>query len=223
MRLFAIGDIHGCLHELDELLAEIKPTKDDTLLTLGDIIDRGPDSKGVIQRLLQLKTKTNLLMLRGNHEQLMLDARFDEVAYVTWMHNGGMEMLRSYSPSATLLDIPLEHIAFLEKPPLFYWETSTHIFVHGGLDPHTDLPLQSKDTMLWSRFAHPAPHKTGKIMVCGHTPQISGRPNHQGHAICLDTATFTGGPLTALEVRTGDVWQAFSMGGVLKTKLADYR
>jgi serine/threonine protein phosphatase 1 len=223
MRLFAIGDIHGCLHELDSLLTEINPTPQDTLITLGDVIDRGPDSKGVIQRLIALKKKTNLIMLRGNHEQLMLDARFDEVSYISWMQNGGQEMLRSYDPNATLMEVPLEHLAFLERPPLFYHETPTHILVHGGLDPHADLSMQVKDLMLWSRFANPLPHKSGKIMVCGHTPQTTGRPANLGHAICLDTATFTNGPLTAMELNTGQIWQAFSFGNILKTHIDDYR
>ena len=223
MRLFAIGDIHGCLSELDTLLAAIHPKKTDTLITLGDIIDRGPDSKGVIERLIALKKKTNLIMLRGNHEQLLLDSRFDEVAYITWMKNGGQETLRSYGENATLMEVPLQHIAFLEKPPLFYHETPTHIFVHGGLDPHADMPIQLREIMLWERFQNPRPHKSGKIMVCGHTPQLSGRPAHLGHAICLDTASFINGPLTALEINSGDVIQAYPMGNILKTHLDDYK
>ena len=222
MRLFAIGDIHGCLHELDSLLTEINPTPQDTLITLGDVIDRGPDSKGVIQRLIALKKKTNLIMLRGNHEQLMLDARFDEVSYISWMQNGGQEMLRSYGPSATLMEVPLEHLAFLERPPLFYHETPTHILVHGGLDPHADLSMQVKDLMLWSRFANPLPHKSGKIMVCGHTPQKSGRPMNRGFAICLDTNACRGGNLSCLDAASGRLWQADAQCQVTRYHISDF-
>src|SRR5262245_55090137 len=97
MRTFAIGDIHGCSRAFDTLLVQVAPRPDDRIITLGDYVDRGPDSCGVINRLLALSKQLRLVCLRGNHDQMMLDARDSPLAEEMWLECGGRETLRSYS------------------------------------------------------------------------------------------------------------------------------
>src|SRR4051812_16114737 len=120
MRVLAIGDIHGCLHPLDDLLAWVKPAADDTLVMLGDYVDRGPDTRGVLDRLIELKRRhPRLVCLRGNHELMMLGARDgDRSDLKMWLSVGGVQTLGSYGTagkSGTLADVPREHWEFLER------------------------------------------------------------------------------------------------------------
>ena len=96
-RILAIGDIHGCLTALDTLLGFVQPTPDDQLIFLGDYIDRGPDSKGVLDRLIELKQTRQIVCLRGNHEVMMLAGREGRDDFRFWMSFGGMEALGSYA------------------------------------------------------------------------------------------------------------------------------
>ena len=99
MRVLAIGDIHGCSRALDHLVSAIGLRKRDQIVALGDYVDRGPDSAGVINRLLDLRKKHRLICLRGNHEQLMLDARQGNDRFIEWLHSGGQQTLfASYQP-----------------------------------------------------------------------------------------------------------------------------
>lgn len=95
MSIIAIGDIHGCPLSLDALLEKVAPTAEDTLLFIGDYIDRGPDSKGVIDRLIKLNDEHNCIFLRGNHEELLL-GYLDRGEYDLWAINGGIQTLASY-------------------------------------------------------------------------------------------------------------------------------
>src|SRR5437016_2814525 len=117
MRTLAIGDIHGCLRALDTLLAEVRPQPDDVVITLGDYVDRGPDSKGVIDLLLELAKRCRLICLRGNHDFMMQEARKNFFTEREWLAMGGKPTLASYSgraESGTLKDVPAEHWQFLE-------------------------------------------------------------------------------------------------------------
>jgi len=95
-RVLAIGDIHGCSRALDALLRAVDPTKDDVIILLGDYIDRGSDSSGVIDQLIQLSTSHHLIPLRGNHEEMMMDARRGPELLQFWQRCGGNDALRSY-------------------------------------------------------------------------------------------------------------------------------
>src|SRR5687767_8328105 len=131
MRTLAIGDIHGCPAALDALLAAARPAADDVLVFLGDYVDRGPDSRGVIDRLLALRKAHRVVALRGNHELMMLRARADRTEYRMWCEVGGLQCLGSYGPApgraGTLADVPAEHWRFLEEECGDYYETDTHI------------------------------------------------------------------------------------------------
>src|SRR5437870_3329448 len=96
MRTLAIGDIHGCLRAFDLLLATVCPEPDDLLVTLGDYVDRGPDSKGVLERLIDLQGRCRLVALMGNHDIMMVQARDDPQAFRNWLECGGKQTLESY-------------------------------------------------------------------------------------------------------------------------------
>ena len=211
-RVFAIGDVHGCLKSLQRLDTELVFSPDDTVITLGDYVDRGPDSKGVIDFLLDLRNRTKLVTLRGNHEIIMLTARIRGVDYLeAWLGVGGEETMASYS-AKKWSDIPSAHWEFLEST-LPAHESSTHFFVHANVTPDKPLDQQSESVLYWERFqGDERPHCSGKIMVCGHTSQHSGKPFNIGHAVCIDTWVYGDGWLTCLEVATGRYWQADEAG-----------
>jgi serine/threonine protein phosphatase 1 len=214
MRHLAIGDVHGCITALTTLAAFVPFRPDDVLVTLGDHVDRGPDSCAVLDWLIDRQSRGNLISLRGNHEVMMLHARDDADALSTWLEVGGDAALASYSPfgdAGKLIDVPDAHWEFLEQT-LPHHEIDTHFFVHANAYP--DLPLaEQPDFMLyWESFEHPPPHVSGKVMVCGHTSQKSGRPRSVGHAVCIDTWVYGKGWLTALDVATGRYWQSNQRG-----------
>jgi serine/threonine protein phosphatase 1 len=226
MRTLAIGDIHGCLRALDGLLALLRPQPDDVVVTLGDYADRGPNSRGVIDRLLELRTRCRLVCLRGNHDQMMLDARGDPLALCTWLPYGGRQTLDSYGNPGRLEDVPDAHWQFLEAT-LPYHEIDTHFFVHANVYHELPLAEQHDHMLYWEKLGATwsAPHFSGKTMVCGHTAQKSGVPLDLGHAVCIDTFVYGTGWLTGLEVRTGRLWQARQNGatrtGHLGERLAE--
>lgn len=215
MRHLAIGDIHGCFQALQALAAAVPFTPADVLVTLGDYVDRGPDSCAVLDWLIAHHRRGRLIALRGNHELMMLRARDDAALLKGWLACGGDATLASYSPfddAGRLVDVPDAHWEFLESHTRPWYEADTHFFVHANA--HPDLPLaEQPDFMLyWEGFHDPAPHESGKVMVCGHTPQPAGRPRSVGHAVCIDTHAHAGGWLTCLDVGTGRYWQANQRG-----------
>jgi serine/threonine protein phosphatase 1 len=214
MRVLAIGDIHGCSQALDTLLSAVCPGPEDLIITLGDYVDRGPDSRGVLDRLCQLTETGRLVALKGNHDQMMLEARGDPEKEEDWLLCGGKPTLASYAQfglGGVLEDVPDSHWHFLERC-LPYYEIDSHFFVHANA--YADLPLadQPEYMLLWEPLADPGAHESGKIMVCGHTAQNSGVPLHLGHTICIDTKVYKTGWLTCLDVITGKIWQAHQSG-----------
>jgi serine/threonine protein phosphatase 1 len=223
MRTLAIGDIHGCLRQFDALLEGIAPSPDDRIVLLGDYIDRGPDSSGVVKRLLSLAQTHSVTALMGNHEQMMLEARGSHDKYADWLLNGGDATLRSYGGvRGTLRDIPAEHWHFIEKNLRDYFETETHLFVHANAYPDMSMDEQPDYMLRWERCDNIIAHESGKIIVCGHTPQVSGHPMNRGYAICLDTNAFDGGPLTCLDVESGRLWMADVDGRVRRAHISDF-
>lgn len=212
MRTIAIGDIHGCLSSLVALVKHAGITDDDTIVTLGDYVDRGPDSRGVIDYLLRLGREQRVVSLLGNHELLMLGARESPQALDWWQQDvvGGAATLESYG-LYDLGGIPPHHWDFIENC-LPYHETDSHFFVHANADPALPLDQQDERHLYWKRFGEPAPHRSGKVMVCGHTSQSSGEPLDVGHAVCIDTRAYGGGWLTAYDPGSGRYWQTNEQG-----------
>jgi serine/threonine protein phosphatase 1 len=210
-RTIAIGDIHGCSIALTALLELIAPQPDDTLITLGDYVDRGIDSKGVLDLLIALKDRCRLIPILGNHDEMMLHAKDGRSDFQFWLNCGGDAALDSYGSTSQLDLIPAAHFRFLERCYLFF-ETDAHFFVHANYKP--DLPLDRQDdhTLRWLSLRDfvPGPHSSGKIAVLGHTPQPDVLD--LGHLICLDTGCCNGGWLTALDVASGAVRQVDEKG-----------
>ena len=214
MRTLAIGDIHGVSAALDALMELVRPTPDDVLVFLGDYVDRGPDSKGVLDRLLAWSQTLQLVCLRGNHELLMLDARSGRDELRMWLSVGGMQSLASYGVGgrASLEDVPEEHWNFLEERCGDYFETETHIFVHANLDPSLPLTDQTESMLFWEFLEGPIDHISGKTVICGHSSQRGGEPRAWRTTVCIDTHAYGGGWLTCLDVDTGQYWQADATG-----------
>jgi serine/threonine protein phosphatase 1 len=209
--LLAVGDIHGCFAALETLAAAVPFAAEDLLVTLGDYVDRGPDSRAVVDWLIARWKLGRLIPLRGNHELIMLEARFSKGLENSWLAFGGDATLASYGPpgiDGRLDDVPPEHWEFFERSCRDYYETDTHFFVHASADPQLPLDRQPAQMLFWEKFADPPPHISGKIMVCGHTSQKDGVPRNLGHAVCIDTWVYGDGWLTCLEPATGRFWQA---------------
>ncbi|MGN6248023.1 MAG: metallophosphoesterase family protein [Ginsengibacter sp.] len=170
-RIFAIGDIHGCSKTFDKLLTEkIKITKEDDIYCIGDYIDRGPDSKGVLDRIMQLRREGyKIHTLRGNHEQMMLEASSDKRSMNLWLDNGGKSTMKSFGIKS-LQELPPEYLTFLNETE-FYLQKHHFIFVHAGLNFKKSDLFEDKQAMLWERDFFPQQPELGdRLMIHGHTP-----------------------------------------------------
>jgi serine/threonine protein phosphatase 1 len=164
---------------------------------LGDYIDRGPDSRAVVERLMELQGRVprRVICLKGNHEQMLEQTEVDSFQLLNWLANGGNTTLASYQAEHPR-GIPLAHRAWLESLAL-YFDDGLRFFVHAGVDPFTPLDRQRAEILLWVRDEFPDDIDTGRLIVHGHTPQLSGVPELRRFRLNLDTAAFAGGPLTA--------------------------
>lgn len=222
-RHLAIGDIHGCYDALRTLCDFVGLCKDDTLITLGDYSGKGPDALAVIDWLSRINLTHRLIPLRGNHDIMMLKARTSEAKFRKWINAGGDTTLRSYTPFGRklgmLTDIPESHWNFLDNHLQPFFETETHFFVHANASPDIPLHSQSDFKLYRKKFNNPSLHKSGKIMVCGHTAQKSGVPVTNGHAICLDTFAHGRGWLSCLHIESGIIYQANQHGQTRQLRL----
>ena len=197
-RTLIIGDIHGCLELLKRLMDKVKWQPDqDRLIFLGDYIDRGPDSKGVIDFLLQLMRESEKVQcLMGNHESMFLDF-LSGVDISTFLINGGEDTLRSYYFDGETI-IPPEHIHFLKNLQILL-ELQDYCTVHAGLMPGLQIKEQSIDDMIWIRepFIY-SKYDFGKKIIFGHT--VFYDPLVMDNKIGLDTGAVYGNKLTCLEL-----------------------
>jgi serine/threonine protein phosphatase 1 len=214
-RTFAIGDIHGCSTALGALLEAVRPRPEDVIVTLGDYLNRGPDSRGVLDRLIDLTRRCRLVPLLGNHDQMLLDVRSGKYPIYWLLDMGGTATLDSYGPSRDLDLIPDAHFGFLESCRDFY-ETDTHIFVHANYFPDIPMVEQHVGMLRWEslRAMTPGSHESGKTVIVGHTSQKNGEILDIGHLKCIDTYCCGGGWLTALDVNTEEIWQADREGNM---------
>lgn len=215
-RILAIGDIHGYLNALETLVDLVSPQGDDTLITVGDYVDRGPDSAGVIEWLIQKFDDRQLVPLRGNHDIMMLDAIDGGDWDGGWQSFGGDKTLESYQRRGVdpkKDGLPGRHRQFIESDCQKIHVTENHFFVHANA--HYDMPFDEQPDWLvyWEKWFDPPPHVSGKTMVCGHTAQKNGWPLTIGHAVCIDTWIYgKTGWLTCLDVDSGEVWQTRESG-----------
>lgn len=226
LRLYAIGDVHGCLDKLKLLLDKIN--KDAAAATspvrkifLGDYIDRGLHSKEVIDFLLDWKTREKQppIFLKGNHEQVMLDLlrHADEELLHNWFNFGGRETLMSYgvNPALAATDrdalfaamkekVPRSHIDFLDGLELSV-SFGDYFFCHAGVRPGIDLGKQKEEDLIWIRYEFLNYSKSfGKVVVHGHT--ISHHAEFMPNRIGIDTGAYATGRLTALGLEGTKKW-----------------
>ncbi|MCA9241401.1 MAG: serine/threonine protein phosphatase, partial [Planctomycetales bacterium] len=208
-RLIAIGDIHGCRRALDGLLEIVAPRKDDRLVFLGDYVDRGPDSRGVLQDILRLSESLDVVTLLGNHEEMMLGVLERRSPLGWWYRYGGRETMQSYDPDCRLTSVPETHTDFLRRMRDFH-EEEHHFFVHANYVASEPLESQPAEALRWAdlRSGIPPLHVSGKTAIVGHTSQKSGEVLDKGHIVCIDTFCVGGGWLTAMDLLSGKVWQA---------------
>jgi diadenosine tetraphosphatase ApaH/serine/threonine PP2A family protein phosphatase len=207
-RLYAIGDVHGCVEELEALLEAIDPEPGDKLVFLGDYVDRGPSARGVIDRLIRLRDagRCQTVFLRGNHEDMFLSFLGERGSHgEAFLFNGGRATLASYgvvsgSPRARVPSmIPEPHLQFLRALELMHVD-GNYVFVHAGISPLQPLDAQREEDLLWIReeFIRNR-HRLGKTVVFGHTPQREVLW-HLPYKIGLDTGCVYGNKLSCLDV-----------------------
>ena len=213
-RIFAIGDIHGCLSKLEALIPQIEIDRDnDTLVFIGDYIDRGDDSKGVIDFLLDLRERIGTVVcLKGNHEEMFLDYLCNGKNEGMYLLNGGDATIASYGYRETRggvkVDVPETHMNFFRSLLLWY-ETEQYIFVHAGLRDEISLENQDPSDLLWIRYEFiRSSYDFGKTIVFGHTPVSHAEPLFLPGRIGIDTGAVYGGPLTCVELLSQKVYQA---------------
>lgn len=202
MRTFAIGDIHGCWTLLAILLARIdraagsEPCR---IVCLGDYVDRGPDSAGVVALLRARQVRAGegtFVCLTGNHEAMLLGARTRRDMARLWLANGGEETLASFG-AGHVDDLPADVLAWFAGLPSVF-EDARRCYVHAGLDPGRPRSDQSDEDRLWirGRFLE-SDHDFGRYVVHGHTPLAGHRPDVRARRVNLDTGAVFGGRLTA--------------------------
>jgi serine/threonine protein phosphatase 1 len=197
---YVIGDIHGCLGPLQKLLDKVGPRPEDELIFIGDYVDRGPQSKEVVDYLLGLSSRCVFLL--GNHEKMLLDflAGEDQDLYLA---NGGQATLRSYGGDPD--NIPEAHRRFFQNLQPMY-ETGGFLCVHAGIRPMVPLPEQTLRDLVWIRQEfYQFVGKFPKPVVFGHTPmrQVLMAEDRIG----IDTGCVYGGKLTCLRVPQREIVQ----------------
>ena len=240
MRTYAIGDIHGHLSLLHDLHARIEADRratgdqDAPVVHVGDLVDRGPDSRGVIEHLRQgIEQGENWVVLKGNHDRMFAGFLRDAAHHdpglrreLSWLHPrlGGAATLASYGVThpadrpvpkvhadAQAL-VPAEHLAFLEALPTHY-RRGEALFVHAGIRPGIPIPEQSETDLLWIRepfLSDVVSH--GPLIVHGHT--AIDRPTHHGNRVNIDTSAAYGGPLSAIALDGRQVFHLTERGRV---------
>ncbi|MEQ1489491.1 MAG: metallophosphoesterase family protein [Terricaulis sp.] len=221
---YAIGDVHGEIEKLDRLLSFIRddPVRREAaykIVFLGDLIDRGPDSRAVVERVMNAVAKGEALAVKGNHEELMIHAyeKTESVGVFFWAENGGDETISSYMMANGVYDdwrdaIDDRHIQWLKALPAIIRDEARGLaFVHGGIDPAT-FPNCTDEVRMWTRsqkFFDPGrwparPELEGLVVVHGHTPTHDFKPHSNPRRINVDTGACFGGPLTAVVLAPGE-------------------
>lgn len=224
MSIFAIGDVHGCADELEELLGMLPLRDDSTLVMLGDYIDRGPFSRRVIETLIEWKKRHDIVTLSGNHEEMLrefLDGSNPQ-RVARFILNGGSSTLADFADDHGEWVIPESHVQFLEGLKLWH-ETDEHFFVHAGV-PDMALkdidPVRDRDELLWIRRAFIGnTRRWEKRIVHGHTPVNAVEVS--ASRINVDTACAYGGFLTAIELPSHRIYSVPRKTGLRPAFLRD--
>jgi serine/threonine protein phosphatase 1 len=225
-RILAVSDIHGDIHKFESLLELVEYNSEhDQLILLGDYVDRGPQSRAVLNKVMELVSDGGAIALMGNHDKMMIDA-FDipenPLHLKRWYYNGGIKTLQNYGYVVDKDDAkywyttdeepePLEvnsairpHLEFLRTLP-YYYETDTHIFVHAGVQPEVALESADPHELLWIRDEFHHGYTGEKTVVFGHTPvkHLHKKPEVYfggNRIIGIDGGCAYGGRLYCLEI-----------------------
>ncbi|MGQ9818628.1 MAG: metallophosphoesterase family protein [Candidatus Kapaibacteriales bacterium] len=167
---FVIGDVHGCILTLIELIEKkIKPKRNDEIIFVGDLIDRGPNPKAVVDYILEMQKKYKVIVVRGNHEQMLLDSLNDDFIFDLWYLNGSSETLFSFQISHPS-ELQKKYLDFFNSLP-YYVSMEDFVVTHGDLNFEADDPFTDTHTMLWGRWLPIKPEKINyRRLVVGHTP-----------------------------------------------------
>jgi len=222
--LYAVGDIHGEIEKLDGLLTKLPLEPSDHLIFLGDYLDRGPDSREVVTRLIELAGRFECTFLLGNHESMFLDfLGWEGREYLggdAFLTNGGDRTLASYGyfgpeRREVPFELPPEHARFFRDLQLVYVEGG-YVFVHAGLaekgfeqgDLGYAIRRSRPEDLLWNRTTCDLPHRLGATIIYGHTPRADfGVRWNEPFSIGVDTGAAYGGPLTAIRLPDETVFQ----------------
>lgn len=204
-RTFAIGDIHGCLDQLEDLVARIEPRKEDILVFLGDYIDRGSRVVETVDYLIDLATEIPCVFLRGNHEDMFIEFLEFGTNRSLYFANGGMKTVESYLGSESFVSHTQVAHALSRKHRDFYadlqwyYEDRHYVYAHAGIKPGVPMFRQERRDLVWIRddFIF-SPTGLGKKVVFGHTP--FARPFVKEDKIGVDTGAIYGGVLTAAQL-----------------------
>jgi serine/threonine protein phosphatase 1 len=215
MKTYAIGDIHGCYYTLLALIEKMSPSLADRIIFMGDYVDRGPNSKKVLDYLIKLKQeKWNVFILKGNHEEMFLHSVLGKNELLAWIFNGGKYTLDSFGVSAAN-KIDKQYFEFIENMHNYVQIENTY-FVHAGFNEEIPFTFTDTKSMLWSRTdQYYSPFLRDKLIVHGHTPQKleqlqKQKDNSQG-TINMDTGCVYGpgkgyGYLCALELNSRELF-----------------
>jgi len=231
-RIIAVGDLHGCYSPFAELMRTMSLTSNDLVVFIGDYIDRGPESKKIVDELIHIRLSlADIFCLRGNHEDMLLgSAGYQAVVkdMDMWLYNGGTSTLQSYGAdtadiyrilnmrdkeeqaAAVRNIIPKSHLEFYLNLEL-YIETEHYFFCHAGVNPLSSIEEGKKNTedLLWMRSHLNATRFVWeKTVICGHTPLQ--KPLVTEKLICIDTGLYYFGTLTAIDVISRQLFQVFS-------------
>lgn len=200
-RTYAVGDIHGWLSKLRSIVAQCEADARGgpmTFVFIGDYIDRGPDSSGVVEflRALQARMGSSAICLTGNHESLVLDALESAEGEEHWLMNGGHTTLASYGISRARA-LPAPHLAWFRALKLRH-DDGRRLFVHAGINPERPLDAQVRHDLVWIREPFLSDRRDhGRLVVHGHTPLRNGVPDLRPNRLNIDTGAAYGNPLTA--------------------------
>lgn len=222
--LFAIGDVHGCADELDDLLSILPLTEGCTIVFLGDYVDRGPKSRQVVERVLELQRRYNVVTLRGNHEAMLLEFLdgSDASRVARFILNGGSATLATYADGNGEWVMPAEHVQFFNSLSLSY-ETPGHYFVHAGVP---NLPLAEIDPEVWSeemlwirKNFHMSNFKWEKLIVHGHS--VVEAVEIAANRINLDTGCVYDRQLSAMHFPSHRIYAVNRRGEMARALLHD--
>jgi serine/threonine protein phosphatase 1 len=248
MKTFVVGDIHGRRSQLAALLEAMpRDAASDTLVFLGDLIDRGPDAPGVVAYVMALQHENpeRVIVLRGNHEQMMLDFINEDSRLWLSPVTGGEQTFQQYTSSSLRLEteedfenarkrieenVPAEHLEFFKQMPIYH-EDDYALYVHAGLEQGKHPRETDTHLLLWTRDADFYKKYRGKPCVFGHTPTaflpLLGRLGRHGiyishSAIGIDTGYNYNSPLTCLSLPDFTLYQAFADGHLATHQITSF-